>query len=327
VQTVPLGRTDLLVSRICLGTMTFGKQADETVSRAILDTAADAGVTFIDTADVYPQNATGATLGRTEEIVGRWMAGRRDEFVLATKFGFPTGPGPDDRGGSRKHVIQAIDASLRRLQTDHVDLYQIHIGDRDTPIEETLAALDELVQAGKVRYVGCSNFRTSELRAALTASQSRSLVRFDTLQPRYNLLYRAIEDGLLPLCRQEDIGVIAYNPLAGGLLTGKHRYEAVPDDGSRFTTGASGDVYRGLYWQEAEFAALARIQATLDGTGVSMLAAALGWMLAQPGVTSAIVGASSPDQLRQSLAAAQVPIPDDVLARLDRATSPVDEPA
>ncbi len=317
MHTVQLGRTDLMVSRLCLGTMTFGLQADEDVSRSILDAAFDAGITFLDTADVYPLGSTAETLGRTEEILGRWLRGRRDSVVLATKFGFPTGPGPDDRGGSRRHILRAVEDSLRRLQTDRLDLYQMHIGDAATPIEETLAALDELVRSGKVRHVGCSNVRAAELEAALACSSEHSLARFDTLQPRYNLLYRAPERDLLPLCAREGLGVIAYNPLAGGLLTGKHRYGAVPADGSRFTADARGDVYRSLYWREAEFQALGRLEAALDGTGTSLLAGALGWMLAQPTVTSAIVGASSAEQLRQSVAAAEAPLPADLVARLD----------
>ncbi len=309
------------MSRLCLGTMTFGQQADEQVSRAILDAAAEAGINFIDTADVYPLGSTAETIGRTEEIIGRWMLRRRDDVVLATKFGFPTGPGPDDRGGSRRHIVRAIEDSLRRLQTDHIDLYQMHIGDARTPIEETLTALDELVRSGKVRYIGCSNVRSAEFETALNCSDARSLPRWDTLQPRYNLLYRPAENDLLPLCRQQDVGVIAYNPLAGGLLTGKHRYEAVPDDGSRFTRGSKGEVYRGLYWREAEFETLRNVETLLEGTETSTIAAALGWLLAQPAVACAIVGASSPDQLRESIAATETALPADLVTKLGQATT------
>jgi 1-deoxyxylulose-5-phosphate synthase len=211
VDSTRLGRTGLQVSRICLGTMTFGLQCDETTSRAILDAAVQGGVTFIDTADVYPLGGGLDTVGRTEEIIGRWLAdtGRRDELVLATKCVGATGPLPWERGASRRHVLDAIDASLRRLQTDFIDLYQLHSFDAETPIDETLSALDHLVQVGKVRYIGCSNFLAYQLARAVGRSEALGLVRMDSVQPRYNLLFRQIERELLPLCAEEGIGVSA----------------------------------------------------------------------------------------------------------------------
>ena len=187
-----LGRTGLRVSEICLGTMTFGNQCDEPTSRAIMDKAFESGVTFFDTADAYPLGATVETLGRTEEYVGRWLKERREQIVLATKFFLPMGAGPNDRGGSRKHIFQAVEASLRRLQTDYLDLYQMHFPDYETPLDETLGALDDLVHSGKVRYIGCSNYSAWFLVKALWTSEKLGLARFDSVQPRYNLLFRHI---------------------------------------------------------------------------------------------------------------------------------------
>src|SRR6185503_14163052 len=217
-----LGGSGLQVSEVCLGTMTFGYQCDEATSFAILDRAADKGVDFLDTADCYPVPLTLETAGRTEEILGRWLRGKRQRFILATKCFFPMGPAPDDRGNSRRHILKAVEASLRRLQTDVIDLYQVHAFDTETPLEETLRALDELVKSGKVRAIGCSNFRAFELATALGISDRLGLARFESVQPRYNVLYREIETELVPLCLDAGVGVIVFNPLAGGLMTGKH---------------------------------------------------------------------------------------------------------
>src|SRR5215211_2568353 len=191
MQHVRLGRTGLPVSRLCLGTMTFGLQCDEPTSMAILDAAAEAGITFLDTADVYPLGGRGAEAGRTEEIVGRWLKGRREDVVLATKCAGAMSRRRWDRGGSRKHILDAVDASLRRLSTDYIDLYQLHSDDPETPLDETLAAFDHLVAVGKVRYVGCSNYSAWRLARAIGRSEVRDLVRYDCVQPRYNLLFRA----------------------------------------------------------------------------------------------------------------------------------------
>ena len=228
MQPTRLGRTGLRVSRLCLGTMTFGLQCDERTSVAILDAAAKGGVTFLDTADVYPLGGGLDTVGRTEEILGRWLEGRRHDFIVATKCNMPMSARPWDRGNSRQHVLEAIDASLRRLRTDHVDLYQLHAPDPETPIDETLRALEDLVRAGKARHVGCSNFLAYQVARALGRSEALGVVRFDSVQPRYNLLFREAERELLPLCLEEGVGVIAYNPIAGGLLSGKHAGGAPP---------------------------------------------------------------------------------------------------
>jgi 1-deoxyxylulose-5-phosphate synthase len=301
-----MGSTGLKVSEVCLGTMTFGHQCDEPTSRAILDRAAEQGVSFLDTADAYPVPPSPETAGRTEEILGRWLKGRRDRFVLATKCRIRVGTGPNDEGLSRRHVLKACEDSLRRLQTDFVDLYQAHLPDPDTPQEETLRAFDDLVRQGKVRYVGCSNYPAWLVALGLGISARLGLARWDCVQPRYNLLYREIEAELLPLCRDQGLGVIAYNPLAGGFLTGKYRSLDKPVAGTRFTLGKTGDLYRERYWQQAQLEAVERLRRFLEPRGKSLVQVAVAWVLAQPGITAAIVGASRPEQLDESLAAVNV---------------------
>jgi aryl-alcohol dehydrogenase-like predicted oxidoreductase len=304
MKTVRLGRTGLKVSEICLGTMTFGYQCDETTSFAIMSKAAERGVDFIDTADVYPVPPSLATAGRTEEIVGRWLRGQRDRFVLATKCRMRVGPGPNDEGLSRRHIMKAVDDSLARLQTDYIDLYQPHSFDPETPLDETLRALDDLVRQGKVRYLGCSNFAAWQIALSVGISARNGWARFDCVQPRYNLLYRDIESELLPLCRDQGLGVIVYNPLAGGFLTGKYQsLEAAPPEKTRFALGKTGDLYRERYWQQAQLEAVRDLQQFFQARGKSLLQAAIAWVLLQPGVTAAIVGASKPEQLDASLAA------------------------
>lgn len=303
----PMGRTGLKVSEICLGTMTFGRQCDEATSQAVMDTAVENGVNFFDSADVYPVGGMLDLVGRSEEIVGRWLKGRREQIVLATKCWGAMGTGPNDSGLSRKHIYHAIEGSLRRLQTDYIDLYQVHAPDPDTPLDETLRALDDLVRQGKVRYLGCSNFQAWLLACALWISDKHGLARFDCVQPRYNLLFREIENELLPLCRHQGIGVIPYNPLAGGFLTGKHKPGPEPTPETRFAlSGRTGTIYRQRYWQEAQFAAIARLQELFAARNKSLVQVAVAWVLAQREITSAIVGATSPEQLRQSLPATEL---------------------
>lgn len=301
-----MGRTGLKVSEICLGTMTFGHQCDDKASFAIMDRAADHGVTFIDTADVYPVPPTPETAGRSEEIVGAWLKGRRHRFVLATKCRMRVGHGPNDEGLSRRHIMQAVEDSLRRLATDYIDLYQTHSPDPDTPQDETLRALDDLVRQGKVRYIGCSNYPAWQLALSLGESARHGWARFDCVQPRFNLLYREIESELLPLCRDQGIGVIAYNPLAGGFLSGKYRSaeELVP--GTRFTLGKTGDLYRERYWQQAQFEAVEQLRQYFQPRGRALVQVAVAWVLGQPGITSAIVGASRAEQLDESLKAVDI---------------------
>ncbi|MFO0957449.1 MAG: aldo/keto reductase [Isosphaeraceae bacterium] len=310
-----LGRTGLKVSEICLGTMTFAGQCDEATSRAILDEATDRGVDFLDTADVYPIPPDIATSGRTEEVIGRWLKdkGGRDRYVVATKCRMRVGPGANDEGLSRRHILAACEASLKRLQVDHIDLYQVHSFDPETPIDETLGALDDLVRSGKVRYIGCSNFPAWRLALALGVSERKGWARFDSIQPRYNLLHRDIEAEVLPLCRDQGVGVIVYNPLAGGFLSGKYAQDAPPEPGTRFTLGESGRLYRERYWQNAQFEAVGSLKQAFELRGLPMATASVAWVLAQPGITSAIVGASRPDQLEATLAAADMTLDDDTL--------------
>lgn len=312
MQTKRMGRTGLHVSEICLGTMTFGRQCDEVQSFAIMDAAVEGGIDFFDTADVYPAGGGVETAGRTEEIVGKWLKGRRENIVLATKCWGAMGDRPNDRGLSRKHIFSAVEASLQRLQTDYIDLYQIHAPDPKTPIEETLGALDDLVHRGKVRYIGCSNFQAWRLALALWQSETLGLARFDCVQPRYNMLFREIEHELFPLCRAQDIGMIPYNPLAGGFLTGKHKAEAEPAAGTRFALGGrAGEIYRQRYWQTAQFAAVEQLKEFFDARDKSLTQVAIAWVLARPEVTSPLVGATSPEQLKQSLPAVDLTLDEE----------------
>lgn len=312
-----LGRTGLKVTEICLGTMTFGNQCDEPTSRAIMNKAFDYGVTFFDTADVYPLGGLLESKGRTEEYVGNWLKGRREQIVLATKFFGEMGPGPNERGGSRKHILQAVEASLRRLQTDYIDLYQMHSADFETPLDETLRALDDLVHSGKVRYIGCSNYPAWWLTKALWISDKLGLARFDSVQPRYNLLFRHIEAELLPLALDQGIGVISYNPLAGGVLTGRYQAGQAIQEGTRFALQNAGPLYRARYWQEAQLQAVDQLKQACEQHGVSITQAAIAWVLAQPGITSAIVGASKPEQLDQSLPAVDIVLDEQLRAACD----------
>jgi len=327
MKTKQMGRTGLKVSEICLGTMTFGQQCDEAASFAIMDKAAELGVDFIDVADVYPVPVTPETVGKTEEIVGKWLSAdggaRRQRFVLATKCRHPMGPLPNDGGLSRKHIIEACDASLRRLRTDFIDLYQVHAPDPAVPIEETLSALDSLVHAGKVRYIGCSNFLAWQLGLALAASDRLRLARFDCVQPRYNMLVRDIEAELLPLCANQGIGVIAYNPLAGGMLTGKYSADAAagaPPDNTRFSlAGQAGVLYRNRYWHDEELRVTTELNQWFKARGKALAQVAIAWMLRRSEITSAIVGATSAAQLAQSLPAVDLALDTEEMAMCDGA--------
>lgn len=312
-----LGRTGLKVSEICLGTMTFGNQCDEPTSHAIMDKAVSYGVTFFDTADAYPLGGTLDIVGRTEEYIGSWLKGRREQIVLATKFFGQMGSGPNERGGSRKHILQAVEASLRRLQTDYIDLYQMHFPDYETPLDETLRALDDLVHSGKVRYIGCSNYPAWLLGKALWTSEKLGLARFDCVQPRYNLLFRHIEAELFPLVLDQGVGVISYNPLAGGALTGRYQAGQALEEGTRFALQNAGSIYRARYWQDAQMRAVDQLKRLCDERNVLITQVALAWVLAQPAITSAIVGASKTEQLNQSLPAVDFTLDEQLRAACD----------
>jgi aryl-alcohol dehydrogenase-like predicted oxidoreductase len=307
MKTNQLGRSGLRVSELCLGTMTFGLQADEAASFAIMDRAFDAGIFFFDTADIYPLGSDLTLVGRTEEIVGRWLQqrGRRGEVVLATKCGGRMGTDVNAEGLSRLHIQRACEASLCRLGADVIDLYQLHWPDPRTPIEETLRALDDLVRSGKVRYIGCSNYPAWQLATALWSSDRENLSRFESAQPRYNLLFRMIEDEILPLCQAQGVGVIVYNPLAGGMLTPRyvHRQGSAPtsEANTRFTLPNAGDLYRRRYWNDAVLSEVTQLHAKFSAIGKSLTHVALAWVLSQPGISSAIVGARTAEQLADSL--------------------------
>ena len=321
MQHVRLGNTGLKVSRLCLGTMTFGYQCDEATSFAILDRAASAGITFMDSSDVYPLGGGLERAGRTEEIIGKWIRGKRHDFVIATKCFGQTGPQPFHAGNNRRHIFDAIDASLRRLGTDYIDLYQLHGFDPNVTADETLAALDDLVRAGKVRYIGCSNYLAYQLARALGRSDIHGWARFVCVQPRYNLLYREIERELLPLCAEEGIGVIPFNPIAGGLLTGKYDRSKPPAEGTRFAyTGRIGELYRGRYWQDQVFDGVDALNKIASGAGIPLTTLAVTWVLANPTITSPIIGASKPEQLDATIAALDVKLDAELLAELDKAT-------
>jgi aryl-alcohol dehydrogenase-like predicted oxidoreductase len=321
MQHTRFGSTGLTVSRLCLGTMTFGLQTDEAGSIQILDTAAQGGINFLDTADVYPLGGTLETAGRSEEILGRWLTGKRSRFILATKAVGRMGPSEWDQGASRKHLLDAIDASLRRLKTDYVDLYQLHSDDARTPLDEMLEALDSIVRSGKARYVGVSNFLAYRLARALGRSEVRNLVRMVSVQPRYSLLFREIERELLPLAQEEGLAVIPYNPLAGGLLTGKHRLDGGPAEGTRFKLGTAAQIYQSRYWHEREFHTVNSVVAAANEAGLSPTTLAVAWVLANPAITAPIIGASRPDQLQATLAAVDANIPAALKQRLDDLTA------
>jgi aryl-alcohol dehydrogenase (NADP+) len=299
--------------------MTFGGQCDEAQSFAIMDAAFEAGISFFDTADMYPANGAPVGQGLTEEIIGRWMQGRRDDVIVATKCFFPTGKRPWEQGNSRHNIVRSVEGSLRRLGTDHVDLFQVHSWDPNTPIDETLQALDDVVRSGKVRYVGCSNVMAYQLARSIGRAEVLQTVRFDSVQPRYNMLFREFEREMFPLCADDHIAVIPYNPLAGGFLSGKHR----PDSdatGTRFAGGDQGARYRERYWQGRMFDTVETLRGIAADAGVSLATLAMQWVLANPVVTSPIVGASRPEQLADAVAAVATPIDSAVKARIDELT-------
>jgi aryl-alcohol dehydrogenase-like predicted oxidoreductase len=312
-----LGHTGIRVPRLCMGTMTFGGQSDQAQAHAILDRALELGICFLDTADIYPAGATVGEFGRSEEIVGAWLKGRRDDVLVATKGFGRTSHRPWDQGNSRKHLVEAVETSLRRLGTDYIDLYQLHEPDAHTPIDETLRALDDLVSAGKIRYYGCSNFLAYQLARAIGRAEVLRLTGISTVQPRYNLLHRAAERELFPLCLQERIGVLVYNPIAGGFLGGEHSRSQPPPGDSRFIQPRLATVYRDRYWQDQMFDTVEQMRQIALDLGLPVATLALSWVLANPAVTVAIVGAVRPEQLDELAAATSVSLPEDAKKALD----------
>jgi aryl-alcohol dehydrogenase (NADP+) len=322
VEHTALGRAGLQVSRLCLGTMIFGTQVGEQEAFGVLDRALELGIDFVDTADAYPVPSSPETAGRTEEIVGRWLRTRREPVVVATKCVARTGPGPNDAGSSRKHVIEACEASLRRLRLDRVDVFYLHQAQPPVPMEETAEALDRLLQDGKIHYVGASNFEAWQLGLLLLLASERRLALPAVLQPRYNLLSRNAERDLLPLCRALGVGVVPYNPLGAGVLAGRYRRgDEVPED-SRLGQGPYGRVYQARYLREGMFDVADEVAAIASERGVTPAAVAVAWLLAQPGVTAPIVGASRPQQLEDSARAVDLQLGQPELDRLDRVSQP-----
>ncbi len=319
MQYVNLGRTGLKVSRICLGTMTYGSPAwrewvlDEAASRPFIKRALELGINFFDTADMY-------SLGASEEVVGRALRdfAKRDAVVLATKVFNPMGDGPNDRGLSRKHIMSAIDASLRRLGTDYVDLYQIHRWDAETPIVETLEALHDVVKAGKARYIGASSMYAWQFAKALYLADRHGWTRFVSMQNHYNLVYREEEREMIPLCLAEGIGLIPWSPLARGFLAGTRSRE---ERGS--TTRAKTDAFaHEMYYNDADFAVVDQVMALAEQRGVKPAQVALAWILHQPGVTAPIIGASKMEQLEQAVAALDVQLSAEDLKALEAPYQP-----
>ena len=314
---VSLGRTGLKVSKLCLGTMTYGDPAwrswvlTEDAGRPFIERALECGINFFDTADVYSS-------GVSEEILGRAVRdfATRDNVVIATKVFFPMSANPNDRGLSRKHIMSAIDASLRRLGTDYVDLYQIHRWDPDTPIEETLLALHDVVRAGKARYIGASSMWAWQFATALQLAGRNGWTRFVSMQNHYNLVYREEEREMLPLCEAEGIGVIPWSPLARGFLAGNRRDKA---DTERARTD---DIAHRLYYAESDFRIVDQVAALARERGVSSAQVALAWVLHKPGITAPIVGASKMEQLDQAVAALDITLSAEDLRRLEEPYEP-----
>ncbi len=312
-----LGRTGLKVSELCLGTMTFRWTSTEEQSYEVLDRAWEAGINFIDTADVYSFWAPNNPGGVAEEIIGSWLQNKpRDQVVIATKVRGRMWPGPNGEGLSRQHIMAAVEHSLRRLKTDYIDLYQTHHPDWDTPLEETLRALDDLVTAGKVRYIGASNIAAWHLMKALWASDKNRVARFDSIQPHYNLVNRReVEPDMAAVCLDQGVGMIPYSPLAGGFLTGKYTRDYTPPE----SRGGSGDRMA-RYRTEQNFALLDALREMGDAQGKSIAQMALGWLLTQPFVTSAIIGANTVDQLNESLGAEGLRLSEEEMSRIDDLT-------
>jgi aryl-alcohol dehydrogenase-like predicted oxidoreductase len=321
VEYRTLGRSGCSVSTLALGTMTFGNETDEKGAHAQLDRFVEAGGTFIDTADVY-------SAGVSEEIVGRWLASTsaevRDQVVIASKGRFPMGGGPNDAGLSRRHLDRALDASLRRLGVETIDLYQVHSWDPLTPIEETLGFLDDAVRRGKIHYAGLSNFTGWQIQKTVDVADFRGLARPVTLQPQYSLLSREIEWEITPACASEGLGLLPWSPLGGGWLTGKYRRDERPTGATRLGENPERGVeaYDRRGRVERTWAVVDEVRTLAEERGVSMAQIALAWVADRPTVTSVILGARTIEQLTDNLAAAGLHLTDEERARLDKVSDP-----
>ncbi len=310
---VRLGHSGLKVSRVCLGTMNFGNRdwgCDETVSRRILDRYLDAGHNFIDTADAYGHE------GESEKILGRALGNRRKDIVLATKCFWRMGRGPNDNGLSRKHIIDAVNASLSRLQTDWIDLLYVHIWDPVTPFEETMSALNELIRQGKVRYIGCSDFTGWQVSEAAACARQYSFDNFICHQIEYSLLVRDVEVEIAPACRYNNVGLVAWSPLAGGMLAGKYKWQKPDPEGSRFAAGESGAWWKDRWAMEQNFRAVEAFLKIAKEMVVSPVALAIAYSLLPEGMDSTIIGPRYEEQLENNLTGEAIEIPEDIQERL-----------
>jgi len=313
-----LGRTGLKVSELCMGTMQFGWTSTEEEAFAVLDAFVESGGNFLDTADVYTRWVEGNPGGVAEQIIGRWMQsrGNRQQIVLATKVRGQMGPGPNDVGLSRKHILEAVEASLRRLQTDYIDLYQSHSDDQDVPLDETMEAFDNLVQRGLVRYVGASNYAAWRLMKALCVSEVNGYARYDSLQPVYSLARRSVfEQDLGPLCLEEGLGVIPYSPLANGFLTGKYRRgQPLPESGR-------AENVKNRYMHENGFRLLDCVDEVAARHNAMPAQIALAWLLARPGITAPITSANTPEQWQELATSTEVDLTPQDIEQLDEASA------
>ncbi|HTY80349.1 MAG TPA: aldo/keto reductase [Candidatus Bathyarchaeia archaeon] len=313
-----LGRTGLKVSALCLGGNTFGWTTDQAASETVLDAYMEAGGNFIDTADVYSRWAPGNKGGESEAVLGKWMTARKNRHavIMATKVMGPMGPGPNDSGLSRQHIMEGVEASLRRLGTDYIDLYQAHWDDRETPLEESLRAFDDLVRQGKVRYLGASNHVAWRLTRALWESDKHGYARYECLQPKYNLVFRdEYERELEPLCLEQGVGVIPYSSLGSGFLSGKYR-PGTPLP----TTARAANVQKG-YMTDRGFAVLAAMDKVGGKIGATPAQIALSWLAHRPGITAPIASATSVAQLKELMSGVELRLDEEATAELDRASA------
>ncbi len=310
MEYVRLGRSGMKVSRVCVGTNMFGAgYVDDDRAESVIDAAFDAGINFIDTADAYNS-------GHSEVVVGRAVRSHRHDFVVATKGFIATGQGPNDVGLSRKHLMDAVDASLTRLKSDYIDLYQVHYFDPDTPPEETLKTLDDMVRQGKIRYIGCSNFAAWQLMLALWVSDRDGFERFESVQPEYNLAKRDIEGELFDACANQDVGIIPYQIFMGGVLTGGYSADSPPPDDSHMASRHAQRA-KDTYWNERTFRMVDALKDAAAELSVSVPQLLIAWTLSRPQITSVIVGASRPEQAQSNAAAASIDLPEEIVARLD----------
>jgi aryl-alcohol dehydrogenase-like predicted oxidoreductase len=317
VQQRPLGRTGVSVSPLCLGTMMFGDWGtqDHGESIRVIHRALDAGINFVDTADVYSQ-------GESEVIVGKALQGRRDDVVLATKFFMPFDDDPNHRGGSRRWIMTSVENSLRRLGTDHIDLYQMHRWDPAVDLDETLGALTDLVRAGKIRYFGHSTFPASTIVEAQWTARDRNRERFVTEQPTYSILTRAIENEVLPVCQRHGMGVLSYSPLAGGWLSGRYRSDDTTGPASAARKRLTDRFDLALPENQRKLAAADALAGLADEAGISLVEMAIAFVLRHPGITAAIIGPRTMDHLESQLTAAEITLSEDVLDRIDGIVAP-----